>query len=300
MNARLHSAVIALCSLLLAAGAFAQTAPQLRADLLTRATTPVLDAAIIRVAGSDHDSLLMLHPESVELWDGPVGSPLARSVAIPPTRVNVRDLRGRLAVRRWPNFDVYLPGQTCNGSFSPQLTLACEGNTDPWPLGASLLEQDDLDARFPFTRNFFSGEVQDARDNFKLPPFYAAAHWRGTTPADKRFWLLTGADGRVYRFASGEAKEFAATGWGSDITTIQAECGQWLLVTGTGDWAQPDTVRALTLDANTAKEAAPALPLPGPATALWPEGAGKAAMAVVRNLQNGAYEVYRLEAVCGR
>ncbi len=289
-------------------------AVELRSSLVVSSATPVLDAAVVRVAGESNDSVLLLHPDAVELLSGPEGSaqPALRTVsrsAIPLFRIAVRDQRGRLAIRQWPRFDVYLPGRSCNGNFSPQLELKCEENNDPWPLGSTLLDADDLEARFPFTRNFFSGEVSGRRDSYKLPPFFSAAHWRVTgkeqapaSNAETDFWLLATVDGRIYRTTGSEIKEVAVTGWGSDITSVLSHCGagRQLLVTSVTDRSQEDRVQAVELSGESFHSIAPTVTMAGPVLSLWPNAVGQAAIAVVHNLKNGAYEVYRLEVACDR
>ncbi len=300
-----------LCALAaLVAHSHAQAAPvakpEVRSTLIASSATQVLDVALVRVTGETHDAILLLRGDGVELTAAKAEQAPrpASSVAIPPPRVTVRDLRGRLAIRQWPRFDVYLPGRSCNGVFSPQLTLTCQDNNDPWPLGSSLLADDELEARFPFTRNFFDGELSGRLDTVKVAPFYAAAHWHGSTPAAS-LWLLTGIDGHVRSLTAATAtatKEFASTGWGSDITRVTSHCGagEQLLVTAAADGAQPDSVQAVELTGDNSHPIAPPLSMPGPITTLWPDAVGQSAIAVVRNLKTGAYDAYRLEVACDR
>lgn len=77
------------------------------------------------------------------------------------------------------------------------------------------------------------------------------------------------------------------------------------LTTGSGDYTQPDQILLGSTATDTAKPAPAngrnfsALDVPGPVLGITLAENGVAALAAVRNLSTGNYEVYRVTAVCG-
>jgi hypothetical protein len=77
------------------------------------------------------------------------------------------------------------------------------------------------------------------------------------------------------------------------------------LTTGSGDYAQPDQILLGSTATDMAKPAPAnggnfsAVDVPGPVLGITLAENGAAALAVVRNLSTGNYEVYRVTAVCG-
>lgn len=74
--------------------------------------------------------------------------------------------------------------------------------------------------------------------------------------------------------------------------------GPLTLVTGPGDWTQPDFIQAVGLK-NQADAVSEKLQFSGPIVALWASEDGKSARAVSRNLQTGAYEASIISVSCG-
>jgi hypothetical protein len=108
---------------------------------------------------------------------------------------------------------------------------------------------------------------------------------------------------------------------GSQRAELPAACGDTrgeLLATGTGDYTQPDSIRAYEMRSGAAAPVSPALEFPGPVMSLQattslqmatsssqttmasPAQLGPSAFAVVRNLAAGDDEVYEISLVCGR
>jgi hypothetical protein len=108
---------------------------------------------------------------------------------------------------------------------------------------------------------------------------------------------------------------------GSQRTELPAACGEArgeLLATGTGDYTQPDSIRAYEMRSGAASPVSPALEFPGPVMSLQttlslqmatspsqttmasPAQRSPSAFAVVRNLAAGDDEVYEISLVCGR
>jgi hypothetical protein len=81
---------------------------------------------------------------------------------------------------------------------------------------------------------------------------------------------------------------------------LGAACGigPLTLITGPGDWTEPDFVQAVGLK-NQADAASEKLQFPGPILALWASEDGKSARVVSRNLQTGAYEASIVAVSCG-
>jgi hypothetical protein len=74
--------------------------------------------------------------------------------------------------------------------------------------------------------------------------------------------------------------------------------GPLTLVTGPGDWTEPDFIQAFGLK-NQADAVSEKVQFPGPILALWESEDGKSARAVSRNLQTGAYEASIVSVSCG-
>ena len=74
--------------------------------------------------------------------------------------------------------------------------------------------------------------------------------------------------------------------------------GPLTLVTGPGDWTEPDFLQAFGLK-NQAEAVSEKIQFPGPIMALWESEDGKSARAVSRNLQTGAYEASIVSVSCG-
>jgi len=85
-----------------------------------------------------------------------------------------------------------------------------------------------------------------------------------------------------------------------DSVEIESSCGTVTLVTGTGDWMQPDTVEAYQrLNGKTIAASEP-LETAGPVMSLQQEETPGMARLVVHNLKTGNYEGYILSVDCGR
>ena len=114
-------------------------------------------------------------------------------------------------------------------------------------------------------------------------------------------FISAGVDGLVHIHDQASRAVATVPGWGSDVASIQTNCGSgWqVLATRPGDWTQPDAIRAYEIREGIAVGATPALEFSGPVMVLGPLGEG-AALAVVRNLQTGRYEAYKISVFCGR
>jgi hypothetical protein len=113
--------------------------------------------------------------------------------------------------------------------------------------------------------------------------------------------ILTELDGNARFYESSATPTATFSGWGDDIAPITVTCGSgWhVLVTGTGDWTQPDEIQVYELKNHQAVASGPPLKFPGPILALWASEDGKTARVVSRNLQTGAYEASIVSVSCG-
>jgi hypothetical protein len=89
-------------------------------------------------------------------------------------------------------------------------------------------------------------------------------------------------------------------GWGSDIAPIDDACSGGTAVIATAAGADQENVRVFQAASGQAIPESDALPLPGPATALWPAETRGQVTLVVRNAQTGEYEASRLGLACSQ
>jgi hypothetical protein len=85
-----------------------------------------------------------------------------------------------------------------------------------------------------------------------------------------------------------------------DYAALAPACGvvPLTLITGAGDWTEPDFIQAFGLR-NQTDVISEKVQFPGPILALWASEDGKSARAVSRNLQTGAYEASIVSVSCG-
>jgi hypothetical protein len=82
---------------------------------------------------------------------------------------------------------------------------------------------------------------------------------------------------------------------------IAAPCSQrkYLLLTGSGDRNEKDWIQAVKSAPDEGTWLTPRLEMPGPVLALTARPEGNSAIAIVRNLLTGDYEVHRITLACG-
>ncbi|MBZ5527433.1 MAG: hypothetical protein LAN71_05975 [Acidobacteriia bacterium] len=82
---------------------------------------------------------------------------------------------------------------------------------------------------------------------------------------------------------------------------IAAPCtrASYRLLTGGGDHNEKDWIQAVESVAGEGSRLTPRLEMPGPVLALTVRPEGNSALAIVRNLLTGDYEVYRITLACG-
>jgi hypothetical protein len=217
------------------------------------------------------------------------------TLPLPVSRNWPRDLRGRLRVNG-AQYQAYLPGLTCSGTWETPPSLECNPAGDPWVLESGSRAM--LLAAFAAGRNYFDGRVTTQTGARKtVAPFYSAASFE---ESGKPLWLLAMLDGRTLLFDASFEPAGEVNTWGSDIAGTEARCGagsQVLAATpGEGD---RDAIQAFTMENRAPVPLTLPVEFPGPVTALWTSG-GASALAVSKNSGTGRYEAYQLTVVCGR
>jgi hypothetical protein len=216
-----------------------------------------------------------------------------------PAVSGYRDSRGRLS-HNVDRTEARIGGTLC---VTPSLRrgVQCgEGANDDWFFGAEVWPFNEAwNTKYVAGRNYFAGfQSQSNGLEGVQPPFYSAAilHYDHGSA-----WILTELDGtaRMYRFSAKPSATFH--GWGDDIMTIVIGCetGWDVLVTGTGDWTEPDHIQIYEIENQEATAVGQPLEFPGPILALWPADDGKSARVVSRNLQTGMYEASIVSVSCG-
>jgi hypothetical protein len=211
-----------------------------------------------------------------------------------------RDSRG--VVFLWGgSLETFVPGESCTGSTAVSLELKCSSDlpTPPeieWPLNAGGEERGS--ATFEKTRNYFAGVMAIYGDvEAKLPPFFAAAVMNSE---NETHWVLAELDGKARLYDDSAKPKTTFTGWGDDVASVVTGCdGFWqVLVTGSGDWTQPDQIQVYELADGRAVATGSKLEFPGPILALWPSTDQRSARVVSRNLQTGMYEASIVSVSC--
>ncbi|HXW18345.1 MAG TPA: hypothetical protein VEJ39_08570 [Candidatus Acidoferrales bacterium] len=83
-----------------------------------------------------------------------------------------------------------------------------------------------------------------------------------------------------------------------EAARLTAACRQLILVSGGGDWSEPDTIRAYTEADHQLTPLGNILEFPGPVLAIWPAKDEPSARVTSRNLQTGAYETSIVSVAC--
>lgn len=209
-----------------------------------------------------------------------------------------RDARGRLVMGQNNSFNVFLPGEICDGTLEPSLKVDCRESDGPWTMVVG--SAPGAVAYFNAERNFFDGRIrsQDGRALMAWP-FYSAALLPLKSGA---LWLLAGLDGRVQLFNSNMDSMGNFEGYGSNIAVIQTACqeGWQVLATQSGDFSSADSVEAIDVVNRKGVPASAPVDFAGPVTELWPLEDGSSAVAISRNLKTSRYEAFRLSITCGQ
>jgi hypothetical protein len=277
------------------------TAMVLRKTLLWSEQERILDVAVI---DDNPSSMFVLDPNGVSTYRSQDGHwQLERSQPVAHSRPWPRDLRGRLVPGRDRDkdkdkdhfFDVYLPGVHCRGSAGSSPALTCSDSDEPWPLAPD----SNLSAFFTPSRNYFNGGLSTGVGKIStVPAFYSAAP---TLRDQSVWWLLAAVNGEVHLLDGETDQVLDKSEWGSDIAAVRSSCGSgWQIIASEKSDNRNDGVRAFEVIGREPVPASASLEMNGTITALWTESSGVSAVAVVRNLETGRYEAFRLTLTCGR
>jgi hypothetical protein len=253
----------------------------LEKEFLFEQDTPMLDAVIL----PDQKNADVLGLQDIYWYERQDDHwKLKQTQRLPVKLVSARDLSGFLFFG--VDFEAaYLPGQLCTISMNDHKGWSCEFFREHAPV---------------------RGVSSEAFAKEKIQPWLSAAQF-GT--AEKAAFIVTGQDGtaRLFEGGTNPVAEFPA--WGGEIASIHNGCGTgWqLLVTGKADRTKADSVRAVEIQLRQARDVSSPLEMPGPVielhTAMMRTAAdisdNTSAIAIVRNLQTGRYEAYRLTITCG-
>lgn len=204
-----------------------------------------------------------------------------------------RDPRGRISMNKTDLVEAHVGEVRCISAVRTFLECSDPESNQEWAF------ENWLQSPYVVGRNYFAGFRSKTTDfHGKFPPFYSAA----TLVLDHdTHWISTELDGkaRLYEWSVDPTATFS--GWGDDIASITTTCdSNWhVLVTGTGDWTQPDQIQAYDIKNHQAIANGTPLQFPGPILALWPAEDGKTARVVSRNLKTGMYEASIVSVSCG-
>lgn len=178
----------------------------------------------------------------------------------------------------------YLPGELCRISLLDAKGWSCEKYGDPIPV-----------------RSVSPGAVAEK----KIGTWFSAAQFG---PEEATRIVVTGQDGLARLYEEGPDPVSIFSGWGSEIASVHSGCGSgWqLLVTGKGDWTRADSIQAMEIQERRAQSVSSPIEVAGAVIALHTPAmrtadeasASASAVAVIRNLQTGRYEAYRLSVTC--
>ena len=263
---------------------------------------PFLDFALDSATPAGVPQMIVLEPNRIVSYESHDGKWMpGATIALHPTAALPRDVRGMI----WEGageLELFLPGESCSGTSPSIVSLSCAPfpSTNPemnWPVVAGRSQR--VNATFQANRNFFDGMAPGGgQTDAKLPAFYTAA---ATSAAGDASWLVAELDGKTHLYDGAADASATFSGWGDGIAAVQSGCGAdpEVLVTGTGDWTQPDHVQMYEIRDRQALTTGQPLDFPGPILALWPSTDLKSARVVSRNLQTGMYEASIVSVSCG-
>jgi hypothetical protein len=268
----------------------------LRTERVLTSREPVL-AALETANG-----LVVLETEQIVFETrGPDGWHEQSRVSIGQRRPLPRDPKGVLIPDGGAQFEAWLAGTQCRGSYDPapsqgQWMVSCYASDDPWPLTQSDQTAVPVKAFFNGARNYFTGVITPSV-GADPPPFYSTA-WIPRASGGTAL-VVGGIDGKVLTIENGVLKPIAGTrDWGSDFAAIHSGCGTGTqIVASSSGEAAVDSLLAYEFPALEAIPVSAPLDVRGTVVALWPAPDGKTVLAATRGAEN-QYEVDRVSALC--
>lgn len=269
-------------------------APVLQRKIVWQQRDPVLDFA----QGSpdpSHTLWYILQPDRLSAYEFSGTSQILRVDQQFSRLYTSRDPRGRLTLTDPTHVTAWVAAVRGDGTWNPGFSLACSPNSaEGWPMGA-------VSWAFDPSHNYFSGAITLSQGLVThYPPFYSAAFLPNASGGSASRWLLAGLNGQALLFTGSADPSAAFLGWGSDIVSLNSACGHsWqVLVTGAGDWNEPDSIQLYQIADKQADAVGDPLQFPGPVLSLWPSADFNSARVVVHNLQTGMYEASIVSIGC--
>lgn len=105
--------------------------------------------------------------------------------------------------------------------------------------------------------------------------------------------LFAEVDGRTHVYDAGRAPLGSFDTWSSDFAVISSNCGGQKIL---ASQASTDEVALYGIGNHKPIQVSDAVPLPGPVTAIWPQGSG--AVVIAKNSKTGRYEAYSASLDC--
>ncbi len=268
--------------------------PVLQRKIVWEQTDPMLDFAE-GSPDSNHTLWYILGPDRLSAYEFSGASQILHVDERFSRLYTSRDSRGRLALTDPTHVTAWVAAVRCEGLWSPGFAVSCSPNIgQQWPMGT-------VNWAYDPTHNFFTGAVTlSAGIITHYPPFYSAAFAPDARGGNTSRWILAGLNGQALLFTGGAQPAAIFFDWGSDIASLNSTCGSaWqVLVTGPGDWTEPDRIQLYQIANRQATAVGEPLQFPGPVLSLWPSTDSQTARVVFRNLQTGLYEAATLSVGC--
>lgn len=268
--------------------------PVLQRKIVWQQTDPILDFA----KGSPdatHTIWYILQPDRLSTYEFNGASQILHVDEQFSRLYTSRDSRGRLALINPTHVTAVVAAIRCDGTWNPGFALTCSPNVGQlWPVGT-------VNVTFDPTHNFFTGAVTlSAGVVTHYPPFFSAAFPPDATGGSTSRWILAGLNGQALLFTGSAQASATFFDWGSDVVSLNSGCGHsWeVLVTGPGDWSEPDRIQLYQIANRQATAVGEPLHFPGPILSLWPADDSQSARVVFHNLQTGMYEASIVSVSC--
>jgi hypothetical protein len=269
-------------------------APVLQRKIVWQQSAPILDFAE-GSPDSSHTLWYILQPDRLSAYEFSDGSQILRVDQQFSRLYTSRDPRGRLTLADPTHVTAWVAAVRCDGTWNPGFSLSCAPNvTEQWPMGT-------VNWAFDPSHNYFSGVVTLSQGiATRYPPFYSAAFLPDASGGSTSSWILAGLNGQALLFTGSADPAAAFFGWGSDIVSLNSACNHsWqVLVTGAGDWTDPDRIQLYQIADRQANAVGEPLQFPGPVLSLWPSADFQSARVVFHNLQTGMYEASIVSVGC--
>ena len=256
----------------------------------------MLDFVVTPTFDGQHTMETVLTPDRIQLYQAASSGTRTLLSTTPIMRVQAsRDLRGEILNNDPSQLRGIVGNSLCVGQPGSSQALTCAAQST-----AGSLIPGGLETRIEPGRNFFDGLTGPGETGpSESTRYFSAAMMSAANNSTEM--ILAELDGMARLYDNSAAAVATFDGWGDDIATIQTGCdNEWqVLVTGTGDWTEPDQIQIFEIRDHQANAVGQPLNFPGPILALWPAADAKTVRVVSRNLQTGMYEASIVTVTCG-